>query len=67
MDCSHTLIFKVWINGEVFRLSRAIFQGERIKNADVFALFPPATRLFSEVAEIVGLHRVPLAQGRALF
>jgi CheY-like chemotaxis protein len=53
------LDFKVWINGEMFRLIRAIFQGERIKNADVFALFPPAIRFFSDVAETVGLNRVP--------
>ena len=46
----------------MFRLIRAIFQGERIKNADVFALFPPAIRLFSEVAGIVGLNRVSLEQ-----
>ena len=39
-----------------------IFQGERIKNADVFALFPPAIRFFSGVAEIVGLNRVSLEQ-----
>jgi hypothetical protein len=56
------LDFKVWIKGEMFRLIRAIFQGERIKNADVFALFPPAIRFFSDVAEIVGLNRVPLEQ-----
>jgi hypothetical protein len=54
--------FKVWINGEMFRLRRPIFQGERIKNADVFALFPPAIRFFSGVAEIVGLNRVSLEQ-----
>ena len=39
--------------GEMFPLIRAIFQDERIKNADVFALF----RLRS-----VGLNRVPLEQ-----
>jgi hypothetical protein len=54
IDCSHTLIFKLWI--------MAIFQGERIKNADVFALFPPAIPFFPDVAEIVSLNRVPLAQ-----
>jgi hypothetical protein len=48
--------------GEMFPLIRAIFQDERIKNADVFALFPPAIRFFSDVAEIVGLNRVPLEQ-----
>jgi hypothetical protein len=56
------LDFKVWINREMFRLSRAIFQGERVKNADVFALFPPAIRFFSDVTEIVGLNQVPLEQ-----
>ena len=45
----------------------AIFQGERIKNADVFALFPPAIPFFPDVAEIVGLNPGSVGAGRALF
>ena len=61
------LDFKVWINGEMFRLIRERFQGERIKNADVFALFPPAIRFFSDVAEIVRPQPGSVGAGRALF